>query len=146
MKVIVTGKGMFTAISAGQVKIANSDGSKSKVDCLKATFETANFDYEQCKELDKNICATLLNIQPMPFTKIEFPFKTFETQIELTFDDCESKPIALSFIADIQKIIVKVCDNVPIYQFKLIFIDSKNMNNHYLKLNQELEMDLSFNE
>lgn len=133
---------MFTAISAGQVKIANSEGEKVKLDCLKATFETANFDYEQCKELDKNICATLLNIQPMPFTKIEFPFKTFETSVKTNFENPSS---TISYIADIQKIIVKVCDNVPIYQFKLIFIDSKNPNNQYLKLNQELEMDLSFN-
>lgn len=94
-----------------------SDGTKTKTPIHIIKLACASIDYEAIGKFNPNISATLLNIQPMPFTSVNFGDQSaFNMDLELKPEETDTESKTYSKVL-IKNLTVKIKENIPVYYF-----------------------------
>lgn len=119
--------GEILSVSAALKTVKDTDGTKIKIGVYKVKLASANIDYESMSKFNPNISATLLNIQPMPMSMINFGDQSAykmkidfysEGQKELFDAETNGSDVAYGDVM-ITNLSVKITDNIPVYNFAL---------------------------
>jgi hypothetical protein len=119
--------GEIQSVSAALKTVKDTDGTKIKVGVYKVKLASADIDYESMSKFNPNISATLLNIQPFPYTGVSFGDQSAhnmkidfysEGQKELFDAESNGADAAYGYVL-ITNLSVKITDNIPVYTFLL---------------------------
>lgn len=115
---------MIMSCSASVKTVTFPNGIKAKEPIFKVKLESASIDYPQMKNFHPEACATLLNIQPMPFKLVNFGDITGGFKLDLFSEEDErgeafdSADVSYSNV-QIANMTVNVKGNIPVYAFQL---------------------------
>ena len=125
---------MINEILKGKV-IAVTAGKKEKI---KLTLESDSISYESMSKFSPSISSTLLNIQPMPFKKVNFGDMDGVYLLQLADLDCD--------YVSILNITVTIKENLPTYRFKLELPEEYFPGKGHLFGMKDKEIDFKFEE